>query len=158
MLRRRLMSLVIVALAAVAGSHPVLADVPRGVIGAFRGQLVVSQDDLPDTKNDKATIAGIKAGQLKEVGGTSSQNVTYWRFHYTAFLTKTGSATLTLKFLDGDRMAAHQRLDGVNPNGAVLTGYISINEDDGLVRGTTYTLELVDGKNGVVAKTTLKMK
>src|SRR5678815_5057868 len=62
------------------------ADLSRGVIAAFKGQLVISKSDLPEGKNDKDTIGKIKAAKLSEVTGTMQQDVAYWNFHYTAFL------------------------------------------------------------------------
>jgi hypothetical protein len=40
----------------------------------------------------------------------------------------------------------------------VLSGDISINEDEGLSKGKTYTIKLVTDKNAVVASTQLTMK
>jgi hypothetical protein len=39
----------------------------------------------------------------------------------------------------------------------VLSGDISIDEDEGLTKGKTYTVEILNGSS-VVAKTTLTMK
>lgn len=157
MSRTTLSAAVLAALAAV--SSPASADMSRGVISAFRGQLVISKDELPEGKNDKDTISKIRAAQLKELTGTTNEDVTYWHFHYTAFLTKTGVSTLKLEFMkDGKNLAADQRLDGVDLKSPVLTGDISINEDEGLAKGKTYTVQLVTANEQVVAKTTLTMK
>ena len=79
----------------------------RGVISAFRGQFVVSKDELPEGKNDADTIKKIKAVMLKELTGTTNEDVTYWHFHYTAFLAKTGSTKLTMEFLkEGNKLSA----------------------------------------------------
>ncbi len=156
MTRTTLSAAVLAALA--AASSPASADMSKGVISAFRGQLVVSKDELPEGKNDKDTIAKIKAAQLKELAGADNGEVTAWHFHYTAFLTKTGAAKLKLEFMKDGKLAADQQLDGIDPKNGVLTGDISINEDEGLAKGKTYTVQLVTTNDQVVAKTSLTMK
>lgn len=153
----RTMSAAVFAVALAAAAQPVFADVSRTVISAFHGQLVITKDDLPEGKNDKDTIAKIKAAQLKSIEGTPKGDVTGWNFHYTAFLTKTGANHLKVEFLSGDKLAADQQLDGVDPKSSVLTGDISIDEDEGLAKGKTYTVQVMNGSS-VVSKTTLTMK
>jgi len=153
----RTMSAAVFAVALAAAAQPVFADVSRTVISAFHGQLVVTKDDLPEGKNDKDTIAKIKAAQLKTVEGTPKGDVTGWNFHYTAFLTKSGANHLKVEFLNGSKLAADQQLDGVDPKSTVLTGDISIDEDEGLAKGKTYTVQVMNGSS-VVSKTTLTMK
>ena len=143
----------------VAAASTASADMTRGVISSFRGQLVISAGELPEGKNDADTVKKIKAAQLKELTGTTNEDVTYWHFHYTAFLNKTGATTLKLEFMkEGNKLSADQRLDGVDPKSSVLTGDISINEDEGLAKGKTYTVQLVTANDSVVAKATLTMK
>ena len=153
----RTMSAAVFAVALAAAAQPVFADVSRTVISAFHGQLVITKDDLPEGKNDKDTIAKIKAAQLKSIQGTPKGDVTGWNFHYTAFLTKTGANHLKVEFLNGEKLAADQQLDGVDPKSTVLTGDISIDEDEGLAKGKTYTVQVMNGSS-VVSKTTLTMK
>jgi hypothetical protein len=141
-----------------ATSTPSFADMTKGVINAFKGQLVISKGELPAGKNDKETIAKIKKEQLKEITGTASEDVTSWYFSYTAFLSKTGAKNLKMEFLKGGKLAADKQLDGIDPKSGVLTGEISINEDEGLAKGNTYQIQLVNGGGAVVAKTTLIMK
>jgi hypothetical protein len=152
-----MMSAAVLAATLAVSAQPVFADVSRSVISAFRGQLVITKDDLPEGKNDKDTISKIKAAQLKSIEGTPKGDVTGWNFHYTAFLTKAGATTLKVNFLNGKQLSADQTLDGVDPKSAVLSGDISIDEDEGLAKGKTYTVELLSGSS-VVAKTTLTMK
>ncbi len=154
---QRVMSAAVFAVALAAAAQPVLADVSRGVISAFHGQLVVTKDELPEGKNEKDTISKIKAAQLKAVEGTPKGDVTGWNFHYTAFLTKTGANHLKIEFMNGDKLAADQQLDGVDPKNSVITGDISIDEDEGLAKGKTYTVQVMNGST-VVAKTSLTMK
>lgn len=154
---QRVMSAAVFAVALAAAAQPVFADVTRGVTSAFRGQLVVTKDELPEGKNDKDTISKIKAAQLKTVEGSPKGDVTGWNFHYTAFLTKSGATHLKVNFLNGSKLAADQQLDGVDPKSTVLSGDISIDEDEGLAKGKTYTVQILNGSS-VVAKTTLTMK
>jgi len=155
----RMMSTAALAVALVAAvGAPVFADMSKAVSSAFKGQLVVTAGELPEGKNDKDTIAKIKKAQLKEVAGHEKGDVAAWDFHYTAFLSKTGSSKLTIQFLKSGKLAADQQLDGVDAKSSILSGDISIDEDEGLAKGGTYTVQLVNGSGGVVAKTTLLMK
>ena len=157
----RMMFSAAVAFVLVAGVEQRIAsaDMSKGVIGAFRGQLVVSKDELPEGKNDKETIAKIKAAKLAAVeGAAKDEDVTYWNFHYTAFLTKTGNSKLKLEFYSGKQLSADKTLDGIDPKSSVLTGDISIDEDEGLAKGKTYTVKLVGAGDAAVATATLTMK
>ena len=147
-----------VVVAAVAWGGVAAADMSRNVIAAFKGELVVSKAELPEGKNDKDTIAKIKSERLKEVTGEAKSDVTAWLFHYTAFLSKTGATELTLEFWNDKKLAANKRINGINPKDPVLSGDISIDEDEGLSKGTAYTVKLVTEKNAVVAQTPLVMK
>ncbi|MDB4957688.1 MAG: hypothetical protein JWO36_5257 [Myxococcales bacterium] len=157
----RLMSAAVLAVAFAAATSPAFADMRPGVISAFRGQVIVSKDELPEAKNDKETVAKIKSARLKELQGTANDDVTSWQFHYTAFLNKSGAKALKLEFITTDkdhRLAADKRLDSVDPKSSVLSGDISISEDEGLAKGKTYTLNLVNDHNQVVSSTPIVMK
>jgi hypothetical protein len=156
---RRLISLPVFALAILSAAPPASADIDAHVISAFHGQVVVTKDELPAGKNDKDTIKQIHAAQLKTLEGHPSGEVTAWDFHYTAFLTRKGASTLRFQFInDKKQLSADKALEGIDPKSAVLSGDISIDEDEGLTKGKTYTVELVNDKHEVVAKTTLTMK
>lgn len=153
----RMMSAAVLAAALVVGGVA-SADMSRPVISAFKGQLIVSKAELPEGKNDKDTIAKIKAAKVAALTGEAQEDVTYWNFHYTAFLSKTGASKLKLEFYNGKQLAADKTLDGIDPKSAVLSGDISINEDEGLAKGKTYTIKLVDSGDKVIASTSLTMK
>lgn len=155
----RLMSAAVVAAAAVLAGGIASADMSKAVIGAFRGQLVITKDELPEGKNDKDTIAKIKAAKLTEVTGQpTGEDVTAWHFHYTAFLSKTGAKFLKMEFYrDGKQYSADKRLDGIDPKTPVLIGDISIDENEGLSKGKSYLIKLVDN-NTVVASAPLVFK
>jgi len=156
---RQWMSAAVLAVAVVAGATtPAYAELSKKVSASFKGQFVVTDGDLPSGKNDADTIAKIKKAQLKELAGHPKGDVTAWNFHYTAFLSKTGSNKLKIEFLKGKSLAADQQLDGVDPKSAILSGDISIDEDEGLAKGSTYTVQLVNASGAVVSKTTLIMK
>ena len=155
---RKIISTAVVVAAIVIGGVA-SADMSRGVIAAFIGQLVISKTDLPEGKSDKDTITKIKAAKLTELTGAAQEDVTYWNFHYTAFLSKTGNSTLKMEFYrDGKQFVADKTLDSVDPKSSILSGDISINEDEGLAKGKAYVIKLVAGKNTVVATTNLLMK
>jgi len=153
----RMMSAAVLA-AALVVSGVASADMSRPVISAFKGQLIVSKAELPEGKNDKDTIAKIKAAKVVALTGEAQEDVTYWNFHYTAFLSKTGAGKLKMEFYNGKQLAADKTLDGIDPKSAVLSGDISINEDEGLAKGKTYTVKLVNERDQVVATTPLTMK
>jgi len=153
----RMMSAAVLA-AALVVSGVASADMSRPVISAFKGQLIVSKAELPEGKNDKDTIAKIKAAKVVALTGEAQEDVTYWNFHYTAFLSKTGAQKLKMEFYNGKQLAADKTLDGIDPKSAVLSGDISINEDEGLAKGKTYTVKLVNERDQVVATTPLTMK
>jgi hypothetical protein len=158
---RRLMSAAVVVVAAVGSAGIATADMSRNVIAAFRGELVITKGDLPEGKNEKDTIAKIKTERLKELTGEARDDVMYWRFHYTAFLTKIGATRLKMEFYINDKdkkFVADNRLDGVDPKTPVLSGDISINEDEGLSKGKPYIIKLVTENDVVVASTALVMK
>jgi hypothetical protein len=146
--------------AAVGWGGAASAEVSRGVITAFKGELVITKGDLPEGKTDKDTIAKIKAERLKEISGEAKSTVTAWHFHYTAFLAKPGATQLRMEFHTNDKdkkFAADNRLEGVDPKITVLSGDISIDEDEGLSKGKAYIVKLVTDKNVVVASTPLVM-
>jgi hypothetical protein len=137
------------------------ADLSKTVISAFKGELVITKGELPEGKTEKDTIAKIKAERLKELTGEARGDVTYWRFHYTAFLSKPGATQLKMEFWTNDKdkkFVADNRLDGVDPKITVLSGDISINEDDGLLKSRPYLIKLVNDKDVVVASTPMMMK
>lgn len=156
----RLTSAAIVAIALGWGGIA-SAELSPAVITAFRGDLVVTKGELPEGKSEKDTIAKIKTERLKELQGDTRDDVTYWHFHYTAFLSKPGASSLKMEFYTADKdkkFVADNRLDGVDPKSTVLSGDISINEDEGLSKGKTYLIKLVNDKDAVVAQSTLVMK
>ena len=154
---KRLIAKVVVVVAALVGTA--YADVSRNVIAAFRGQLVITKDDLPEGKNDADTIKNIKAANLHElVGEPASSDVTAWHFHYAAFLNRTGAKTLTMQFLIGADIKGDKKITDVDPRSGALLGEISIDEDEGPVKGKSYTVNLIDDHDHVVATTKLTLK
>lgn len=154
--RRSIFAAIVVA--AVAWGGVAAADMSRNVIAAFKGELVITKGDLPEGKTDKETIAKIKAERLKEVTGEAKGDVTGWFLHYTAFLTKTGATELTMEFWKDKKFVASKRISGFDPKLTVLSGDLPIDEDEGLTKGSAYTVKLVAEKNVVVAQTPLVMK
>lgn len=159
MTRRHLLNAVIAAAAAVLAGGVASAEISKGVIASFRGQLVITKGELPEGKGDKETIAKIRAANLSELKGEVNGDVKQWTFNYAAFLTKTGATSLKLEFWrDGKQYAADKSLSGVDPKSALLTGEITIDADENIDDGKQYVLKLVAGSNTVVAQTKLLMK
>lgn len=153
----RLMSAAVVVAVILCGGVA-SADLSKNVIKAFKGQLVVSKAELPEGRNDKDSIAKIKAAKLASIDGEVRDEVAYWNFHYTAFLSRTGASRLKMEFYNGKQLAADKTLDGIDPKSAALTGMISINEDEGLAKGKTYTIKLINDRDQVVSSASLLMK
>ena len=157
---RRLSSAALIVAAAAWGGVAA-ADVSKPVMTAFKGELVITKGELPEGKTDKETITKIRSERLKELTGEAKDDVVYWHFHYTAFLSKTGASQLKMEFYTNDKerkFVADNRLDGVDPKSMVLSGEISINEDEGLSKGKAYLIKLVTDKDVVVASSALVMK
>jgi hypothetical protein len=124
------------------------ADMSGTVISAFRGQLVVSKNELPSGKDARETIKKIGAAAVKDLEGVRSGETVTWHFHYAAFLDKPGASTLKLEFVTTDdkhQLVADKHLEGADPKSDVIIGDITIDEDDGLSAGTTYSVELTSG-------------
>jgi hypothetical protein len=159
MKRSQIAIAVVAALALLAGNA--FADLSKGVIKAFKGQILVTDGPIEMQGSDKETIAALKKARLKEVKGEkNSEDVQAWTFTYTAFLKAGGATELKLEFYDGDKYIADQRLTDVDPKDPVLEGTISLNEDDGPSKGKNYVLKLVSvkgGKETVVATTPLAL-
>jgi hypothetical protein len=163
MSHRRLLSAAVLVAAAVAGGRSGIAsaDLSKVVIAAFKGELVITKGELPEAKTDKDTVAKIKTERIKELTGEAREDNVYWHFHYTAFLTKPGASLLKMEFHTNDKdkkFVADKRLEGVDPKATVLSGDISISDDDGLAKGTSYIIKLVNDKDAIVASTPLVMK
>ncbi|HTJ43117.1 MAG TPA: hypothetical protein VL463_13525 [Kofleriaceae bacterium] len=151
-----------VALAIVLGASVAHADLGPKVIAAFKGQVVVTNDEVEPGANDKATIENFKKARVKEVKGeANADDVVVWHFYYTAFLNaKAGTNDMKLEFYSGDKYVADEHLTGIDTTVPVLTGQIQISEDDGPAKGKTYVLKLVGqvhGKDVVYATTPLTL-
>ena len=111
--------------------------------------------------NDKETIAKLKAAQLTELVGTPTDDGESWKFHYTAFLKKTGNVGLRLEFVSAEadrRLATEVAIAIPDVDNDVLSGDLTIGESRGLSRGKAYVLKLVNDKDEVVAKTSATFK
>jgi hypothetical protein len=150
--------LVVLALPAVVATA---ADLSEAVVTAFRGKLVLTRAAVEPAASDKETIAKLKAAQLQELVGKATDEGQAWRFHYTAFLKKTGNVGLRVRFISGEkdgRFAAETSIPIPDVEAPVLTGDLSITESQGLSRGKAYLVQLVNDKNEVVAKTSAVFK
>ena len=137
------------------------ADFSRKVTATFKNQIVVSTAELPAGKTDKETIDGIKKSRLAELPSHDAGEGKAWTFHYTAFLSKGAAPTLMVKFFTADKAASYVAdltLSGVDPKSTVLSGDLTISEDEGLTRGKPYIMKLVLANDTVLAQTAVTMK
>lgn len=137
------------------------ANLGQAVWATFKGQILITRSELPNGKGDKETIARIKTEILKAVTGESHNGETEWRFNYSAFLKQSSATGMKLEFLEdakARRPIASRTLDGVDAKSSVAAGEITISTADGLKRGRTYFLRLVNSNKQVLASTTLGFK
>src|SRR5262245_27296127 len=93
--------LVVLALAGAAAR----AELSDAVVAAYRGKIILSRAAVAPGASDKETIAKLKAAQLAELVGKPGDDGQTWRFHYTAFLKKTGNVGLRIKYISGEKDA-----------------------------------------------------
>jgi hypothetical protein len=150
-------------LTAIGTAH---ADVSKKVQKAFRGDILITQGPLPEVAGDDAeVISAYKKARAKSLKHTESDGVAEWSFDYTAFLKKQPKITsLSVDFYTADKdklYVANKGLMGIDPNLPILSGTLTINEDDGLNRGRTYLVKItgkVRGRDVTFAETKVTMK
>jgi len=164
--RTRLVAVVVSAIALGAGSVAI-AGYGRKVEKTFRGQILITADqlDLSAGDSDADAIKHCKQAQLKVVKSEEDDGVATWRFYYTAFFKRqpTGS-TVSLDFYTDDKdklYVANKKMTGVDPKIRTLQAHVVITEDDGLNPGRNYIVKLsgtAHGKEVVLAVTKLATK
>ncbi|MCG8416999.1 MAG: hypothetical protein MJE77_03520 [Proteobacteria bacterium] len=153
------------AVAFIAALGTAQAEVTKKVQKTFRGQILITDAPLPTGgATDAETISAFKKARAKSLKHVESNGVAEWSFLFTAFLKKPPKVTsMSVDFYTADReklYVANKRLLGIDPKVPILSGSLSISEDDGLVRGRTYMVKLtgsVRGKEVVFAETKVKM-
>ena len=146
----------VVALAAATAVAKPETKVSEAVCAALRGKIVLSRGPVVGAASDKEMIAKLKAAQLRALSGTATDDGLAWRFHYTAFLEKTGSLALKVQFISGEkdrRFAAETAIPVADPGSGVAEGDLAIAESQGLERGKAYVLQIVNDKGETLAKT-----
>jgi hypothetical protein len=150
----------------IAGAGISQADISQKVQKTFRGQVLITTDQLPvQMSTDKETIALYKKANAKYLTHSDVDGVATWSFHYTAFFKKKcGTDRLSFDFYTDDKeklYVANKGLMGVDPSTTVLSGALTINEDEGLNPGRKYIVEVtgeIRGKEVVFATAKLKFK
>jgi len=157
MVRMRLPMIILAGVVLLAGAKVGNADVSVGVQKAFRGSILITTDKLPDKLDSDA--------ETTYLDHTDNDGVATWSFHYLAFFTKScGTNALSVDFYTADKeklYVANKGLMGVDPKMQVLSGALSITEDEGLNPGRDYIVEItgeIRGKEVVFAKAKLKFK
>lgn len=142
------------------------ADVSKKVQKTFRGDILITQGPLPEVVGEDAEVIGAyKKARARSLKHTENEGVAEWSFDYTAFLKKAPKvSSLSVDFYTADKdklYVANKGLMGVDPNGTILSGTLTINEDDGLNRGRTYLVKItgkVKGRDVTFAETKITMK
>lgn len=145
---------------------PSHADVSQVVQKAFRGKILITKGPLPAAGlTDAETISAYKKAGQRALSHSESEGIAEWSFQFTAFLKKPSKVTsMSVDFYTADKQklyVANKRLLGVDAKAVIIAGALSINEDDGLVRGRNYVVKLtgqVRNKEVTFAQAKITMK
>jgi hypothetical protein len=155
MIAHRTASTLVVAVALVAASlGAASADISKKVQAAFKGQLLITAEPLPESLgDDKETIASYKKAVLKSVKGEpGDEEALTWHFNFTAFFKgPVGVDELSLDFYTNDKeklYVANKKLSGIDKSMTVLTGDISIDENDNVNANRSYLVKLTGKVKG----------
>ena len=124
------------------------ADLSKGVQKKLSGQILITAAPLPaGGESDAETLKQFRSLNLKSVAHQKgAEGVPVWNFSYTAFLKRAPkSSELSIDFFTTDKeklYVASKRLMGVDPKLRVLSGSLSISEDDNLSKGRTYDVKI----------------
>jgi len=153
-----------VSLLTLAMSASARADLPKKVQAKFKGQIIITDEPLPEVGDAKEGVGIIKKLDKSSLKGDEEDGVMSWTFYYTAFLKKAPKGgELSLDFHTADKenlYVANKRLQ-IKGTLTIIEGRITITEDDGPSRNKTYNLILrakEGGKEIEVAKTKLNLK
>jgi len=162
---RRKLAAAVGAVMLLAGSLA-FAAVTKKVQRAFQGKILITADTLPDgnVDDDGGTIKRYKSLDLTSIKHDEDGGIATWTFNYTAFFRKPiGVSQVSLDFHKVDKAKSYvaNKRFGVDPKLTILSGRLTITEDDGPAAGQTYELVL-RGKRGKkevdLAKTRLKLE
>jgi hypothetical protein len=153
------------ALALFASTHA-SADVSKKIQAQFRGKILITAEELPDTDgmSDAESTKLLKKLDQSKLVGQPGGEVKAWTFYYTAFLKQpAGTRELSLDFHKTDKdktYAANSRLT-VDPGLTIISGRLSIDENEGPNPGTTYDLVLrgkIKGREVELARTRVTLE
>ncbi|MBT8493487.1 MAG: hypothetical protein KJO07_10555 [Deltaproteobacteria bacterium] len=155
---------VLVAVALVGGTAS--ADIGKKVRKRLAGKILITEKALPTgLDDDNATVKKYKSLAVKTVKHEVVQGIPTWNFHYTAFLkTAPKVSNLAFDFYTTDKKplyVADKRFTGVDPKIKILSGVLTINEDDNVNKNRTYVIKLtgkVRGREKVFATTKVTFK
>ncbi len=135
------------------------------VSSKFKGQLVITDQQLDLGGEAGDVIAAIKKKSLTTIKSEEIEDVPTWGFFFTAFLSRApGARTVSLDFFTDDgerRYVANKKLDGIDPKVNLIQHNVMITEDDGLNKGKRYIVKLtstVKGKEVTLATTKLSTR
>jgi hypothetical protein len=135
------------------------------VKAAFKGQLIVTDQQLDLGGEAADVIAAVKKKNLTVIKSEEIEDTPTWGFYFTAFMSRSpGAKSISLDFFTDDgerRYVANKKLDGIDPSITMIQHNVMITEDDGLNIGKRYIVKLtstVGGKEVVLATTKLSTK
>lgn len=142
------------------------AGVPRTVQKAFNGEILITEVSFRAVAGSGVelieTLEKARLHELEPLDSTSSTLM--WGFHFIAFLDRApriGELSLDFYTTDGSgRYVTSQRLMGIDPAIRILSGDVTLSEDDGLRPGATYRVKLtgvVRGRELIFATTTVTL-
>lgn len=142
------------------------ADVGKKTQKALSGTILLTEKVLPtDMADNAATVKAYKGMAKKSFTHTVDDGVPTWRFHYMAFLKASPKTTsLSFDFYTDDKeklYVADKRFTGIDPKLRILSGFMTISEDDNVAKGRSYVVKLtgkVRGKERVFATTKVSFK
>jgi hypothetical protein len=135
------------------------------VKAAFKGQLIVTDQQLDLGGESADVIAAVKKKNLTVIKSEEIEDTPTWGFFFTAFMNRSaGAKSISLDFYTDDgerRYVANKKLDGIDPSITMIQHNVMITEDDGLNIGKRYIVKLssqVGGKEVILATTKLSTK
>jgi hypothetical protein len=127
-----------------------VVELPPEVTMVFRGQLVDLFEMPPVSLPVKDLIAKIKKQRRMEFGAQLDRDPARWAMQFLAFPTRRPVGQVSIEFWEigtERRWLASHDISEPFPAAACVRLVVNMDEDDGLVKGRTYSVELVERKD-----------
>ena len=160
-IRKPIAQSIIAVVVLALGSLVAHAGISIAVYKAFKGSILISKVQLPHKyDDDQTTIKAFQKAQLKKLGHEKLDGLATWSFHYLAFMKRNSPVSqLSFDFYVGKNYVASKRIS-VDTSTKILSGLITMTEDDNLSAGKQYQVKLVaesKGREIVLAETELSL-